>query len=1138
MSQFAFLQREWSAVYEAASKAEAAVHADPRTACFYARRALELAVSWAYKFDPGLKLPYQDNLSALIHEPSFKQTAGEAVFSKARVINTLGNRAVHSHRAVPEADALAAVRELFHVSYWFARTYGRVGRPAPGLAFNPAALPRAARAAKQTAEQLQALEARLRERDESLATLLADKAALDEELKRLRAEVAKARQAAAAQPDTHDYSEAQTRDYFIDLLLKEAGWALDQPRDREFEVSGMPNQEGKGFVDYVLWGDDGKPLGLVEAKRTRRDARVGQQQAKLYADSLERQFGRRPVIFYSNGYEHWIWDDTRYPPRRVQGFYKKPELELLIQRRETRRPLADARISSTIVERHYQTRSIRRVAEAFERDRDRKALLVMATGAGKTRTVIALCDLLMRCNWVKRVLFLADRVALVNQAVNAFKRHLPDASPVNLVTEKDAEGRVFVSTYPTMMGLIDETPDGQRRFGAGHFDLVIIDEAHRSVFQKYRAIFDYFDSFLVGLTATPKDEVDRNTYGLFDLEDGVPTDAYSLEEAVRDGYLVPPQAVSVPLKFQREGIKYDELSEEEKDQWDALEWDEEGNVPSRVEAEAVNKWLFNQDTVDKVLEHLMTRGVKVAGGDRLGKTIVFAKNQEHANFIAERFDVNYPHMAGHFARVITFKTEYAQNLIENFSNREKAPHIAISVDMLDTGIDIPEAVNLVFFKLVRSKTKFWQMVGRGTRLCPDLFGPGLHKEFFYLFDYCQNLEYFSQDIPATEGTVDPSLSKRLFNGRLELIGALDKEEATEARAKVQEQQPPPPGYPESNAEVRAQVAALLHNEVTAMNLDNFVVRAHRRTVEKYAKAEAWIRLPPEARSELSHEVAGLPTELDPENEEAKRFDLLALNLQLALLRAEPGFERLRDRVKEIAGLLEEKSAIPMVREQMALIQDVQTDEWWQDVTVPMLEVMRRRLRNLVQLIDKRQRRPVYTDFEDLLGAEAGISLPGFATGTDRSKFVAKARAFLRQHLDHLVIAKLRMNRPLTASDLAELERILAESGVGDPDDIRRAADASHGLGLFVRSLIGMDRGAAKDALAGFIGGKALSANQLEFVNLVVDHLTEHGVMQPARLYESPFTDLTPRGPDGLFNPQELDRLIQALDAVRATAVAA
>jgi len=1136
MPQFSFLQTEWPAIFEASTKAETAVHPDPRTACFYARRALELTVAWLYKHDSSLRLPYQDNLSALIHEPTFKALVGEAIFSKARIITRLGNQAVHSPKPIQQLDALAAVRELFHVGYWLARTYAREARPEPGLAFSPEALPIVAPLPKQTLSQLQRLETELRERDEKLSVLLADKSVLDEELKRLRAEVTDARKAAQSQPDTHDYSEAKTRDYFIDLLLNEAGWPLDQERDREYPVTGMPNNQGTGFVDYVLWGDDGKPLALVEAKRTRRDPRAGEQQAKLYANCLEEEFGRRPVIFYSNGYESWLWDDASHHPRRVQGFYKKDELELLIQRRASRKPLAQAEIDGAIVGRYYQTRAIRRISESFEHDNDRKALLVMATGSGKTRTVIALCDLLMRCNWVKRTLFLSDRVALVNQAVGAFKTFLPDAAPVNLVTEKYTEGRLFVSTYPTMMGLIDESRDGKRRFGVGHFDLIVIDEAHRSVFQKYRAIFEYFDSLLVGLTATPKDEVDRNTYDLFDLENGVPTDAYSLDEAVNDRFLVPARAVSVPLKFQREGIRYADLSEEEKDQWDALEWDEDGSTPDRIEAEGVNKWLFNKDTVDKVLAHLMTRGLKVAGGDRLGKTIMFAKNQAHAEFIAERFNVHYPRFKGEFARTITFKTEYAQSLIDSFSNKEKAPHIAISVDMLDTGIDVPEVVNLVFFKLVRSKTKFWQMLGRGTRLCPDLFAPGEDKQFFQIFDYCRNLEFFSLDPEATDGTSGASLGKRLFTARLELIGELDKKLLTGSPERAKE----PPvsfGVALTDGEMRCELTSLLHSEVSAMNLNNFVVRPQRRLVEKYAEPEAWASLTKAEFTELAQNVAGLPAELDPEPEEAKRFDLLILNLQLALFRSEPSFERLAEQVKAICGLLEEKENIPMVREQMPLIQDVQTDEWWQDVTVPMLELVRKRLRSLVRLIEKKHRKPIYTDFEDEIGNETGVELPGFTVARDFEKFRAKARAFLREHQDHIAIHKLRMNKSLTATDLEELERMLVQSGIGGREDIARAKEESQGLGLFVRSLVGLDREAAKEALAVFLAGKTLAANQIEFLNLIVNHLTEHGVMNAGLLYESPFTDLSPQGPDGLFTSPQVDELMSLLEDVYSHAVA-
>jgi type I restriction enzyme R subunit len=1118
-SNFSFLQTEWPQLFAEGQKAEALVVPDPRTACFYARRTLELAVAWLYKSDSALKLPYQDNLSALIHEPTFKASVGQKIFIKAKLIKDLGNLAAHSHRPLQQLDSMTAVRELFHICFWLARTYGKASKPADGLTFDPLLLPKTSPVPPQTLAQLQQLESQLAEKDTKLTELLTGKAALDAELERLRAEIAAIKKQNAEKPDTHNYSEAETRDYFIDLLLKEAGWPLDKKQDREYPVTGMPNEKGEGFVDYVLWGDDGKPLGLVEAKRTKRDARVGQQQAKLYADCLEKQFGQRPIIFYSNGYEHWIWDDQNYPPRSVQGFYAKDELERLIQRRTTRSSLGVAEIDESIVERFYQQRAIRRIGEAFEKDQERKALVVMATGAGKTRTVIALCDLMMRCNWVKRVLFLADRVALVRQTTNVFKTQLPSAAAVNVLEhpEQIAEARVLVSTYPTMLRLIDETKDGRRGFGPGHFDLVIIDEAHRSVYQKYRAIFEYFDSFLVGLTATPKDEVDHNTYGLFDLEDGIPTDAYGLEEAVKDRFLVPPKAVSVPLKFQREGMKYDRLTDEEKERWDAIEWDEDGNIPRTIEPEALNRWLFNEDTVDKVLAHLMTRGMKVADGDRLGKTIVFAKNHDHAQFIAERFDANYPRYAGHFARVIDFQTEYVQSLIDNFSAETKAPHIAISVDMLDTGVDIPEIVNLVFFKMVRSKTKFWQMVGRGTRLRPNLFGLGKNKREFWIFDYCQNLEFFSQNPETVAGSGSESLTKKLFSSRVELIAELDKQKD-----------------PEGKDNLRKDVAARLRQEVEQMNVNNFIVRPKRKLVEKYADGKAWDTLGLEERNELVGDVAGLPSELVDDDQEAKQFDLLMLRLQLSLLRHEKSFTRWSKDVREVANALNEKASIPMVRAELELIIEVQTDEYWQDITTSMLEDVRKRLRSLVKFIEKTKRSTIYADFTDSMGEETEIELPGFDSGHNVERFAEKTQQFLKARENDPTIHRLRFNERLTKKDLEALEKMLVEAGAGTAEYLGKVRSGS-GLGLLVRSLVGLDREAAKRAFDGFLAGKSLTANQIQFVNLIVDYLTQSGWMHAAQLYESPFTDFSPKGVEGVFSPEQTAQLVGVLDEIRATA---
>ena len=741
--------------------------------------------------------------------------------------------------------------------------------------------------------------------------------------------------------------------------------------------------------------------------------------------------------------------------------------------------MAQLEIKAAIAERYYQTRAIRKVAERLERDKQRRGLLVMATGSGKTRTIIALCDLMMRAGWVKRVLFLADRVALVKQAVNAFKMHLPNTPPVNLVTEKNDDGRVYVSTYPTMMNLIDDKrDDGTRRFGPGYFDLIIVDEAHRSIYQKYGAIFDYFDSFLVGLTATPKDEVDRNTYRLFQLEDGVPTDEYSLEDAIKDKFLVPPRPISVPVKFVREGIRYNELSEQEKDQWDALEWDEERDaVPDEVHAAAINSWLFNKDTVDKVLQRLMMKGQKDKENDLPGKTIVFAKNHDHAEFIVKRFDANYPHLAGKFARVVDFKIEYVQNLIEQFSVPDKMPMIAVSVDMLDTGIDIPEVVNLVFFKMVRSKTKFWQMVGRGTRLRPELWGPGKDKKFFTIFDFCQNLEYFSQDPGTIEGSAGESLNAKLFVSRAELMTAIDAlRSRQDDRVKS-----------EDDARLRADLADRLQAEVAAMSLENFLVRPHRRLVERYAASEAWATLTDDERIEIEKSLAGLPSAIPPDNLEAKQFDLLMLRMQLTLLRGEPGFETLRTKVEDIARLLEEQASIPVVAAKLPLIQEVQSSLFWEGIEVLNLERARKGLRDLVQFIERRKRAIVVSDFVDEIGDGLIFDIGGLSVGVDLERFRDKALHFLKKHENDIALHKLRFNEPLTAEDLVALEAIFLAEG-STREEIEEAKRQSDGLGLFVRSLVGLDREAAKNVLSAFVARRVLSPTQIEFANLIVNHL--------------------------------------------------
>ncbi|MEV5592911.1 DEAD/DEAH box helicase family protein [Streptomyces sp. NPDC052496] len=1150
VSNFDFLKASWPAFYQEARQAERFAHADPRASCFYSRRALELAVHWMYANDTSsLREPYRRDLAAHLHEASFKRLVGPAVATKMDLVRRLGNDAVHKAAPVPTATAFSALRELFHSLYWVARTYAARPelRPASALDFDTAAVPRPlspqARLKKQAElkAEAEADARRYKQQAEELKQALTENAARAREIVELRAQIEAAKQANSQIQDTHDYDEQATRDAFIDLLLKEAGWTVGATDcTTEHAITGMQTESGNGRADYVLWSDDGKPIAVVEAKRTRRDPRDGQQQAKLYADALEAAHNRRPVIFFTNGYETHIWDDgLGYPPRQISGFLTKEQLLWHIQQRALRRSLSTYPTDLSIAGRPYQLRAIKRVGETYDRERMRQALLVMATGTGKTRTTVALVDQLSKAGWVKNVLFLADREALVIQAMKAFKEHLPNTPVASLLDDKNASARVFVSTYQTMIRQIDLTDSaGRRRFGPGHFDLIVIDEAHRSVYAKYGEIFNYFDSLLLGLTATPKDEIDRNTYRLFQLENGVPTDSYGLDEAVVDGYLVPPRAVKVPLRIMERGIQYAELSEEERAEWDAKEWTEDGQVPDAVGRNDINKYVFNEDTVDKMLEVLVTKGHRVEGGDRLGKTIIFAKSNEHARFIEARYNANYPQGAGHTARVITYKETYRQSLIEDFSNPAKEPDIAISVDMLDTGIDVPEVVNLVFAKAVFSRTKFWQMIGRGTRLRPALFGPdqtdpGHAKKDFRVFDFCGNIDFFNSEIDSSEGRQTVSLAERLLAAQLDLLRSLDRRHQPDPARDGG-----PDGISTEHA-VRWAFAHRLNGVINGMSPDNFLVRPHRRAVEVYADFTTWHRIDDDAEAEIREKLIKLPSTYDPDaddqREDAKRFDLIAFRLQLAALEGGKEYGKLRTKITEIAENLLDKVNIPAVAEQAALLEALAGDEWWQDATLPLLEDMRRRVRSLASLVDtKAKRKIVYTDFEDELGEITEAELRGLPVGTDEQRFRQKARAYLLRHGDHPSVHKLRHAEQVTSEDLTALEEVFLAEGIASPEDLDEVRGGT-GLGPFLRGLCGLNPQAAQQAFAGFIGEGRLTPRQADFVMLIIDVVVRRGFLDNKDLYEGPFLDRAPGGPDDLFDDEQVDDLFAVFLNLRRTA---
>ncbi len=1067
MNNFDYLKNNpaYSDFASAAIEAEESISISPATCAILARRALELAVRFVYSYDSDLLLPYQDNISSLIHEDTFRNIIEPRLFPMLRYTIHLGNVAVHTNNNIKRDEAVIALRDLYEFCDWIDYSYSEDYKE---KTFDESLLPTGDEK-RVRSEELRELYQNLSSKDKKLEDVLRE----NEELRRKMAEERKAH-TRTRNFNVDSISEAETRKHYIDVALAEAGWIINNNCTVEEEVSGMPNPSGVGYVDYVLWGKDNLPLAVVEAKKASVDPMVGSQQAKLYADCLQNKYDQRPLIFTTNGFEFYYTNDyMNYPKREVSGFLTQEELQLEVDRRKSRISLDRIEIKDEITNRPYQKEAVTAVCDAIG-SKHRKMLLVQATGSGKTRVSISIVDVLRRHNYVKNILFLADRTALVKQAKNNYSNLLPDLSLCNLLDNKDdpASSRMIFSTYPTMMNAIDEKKNefGERLFGPGHFDLIICDEVHRSIYRKYQAIFEYFDAMLLGMTATPKNEIDKNTYGIFDLERGVPTFAYELDKAVEEGYLVNYSTLEYKSKIMETGIHYDELSDEEKEEYEKTFEDDE-MVGDDISSEAVNTWLFNKDTIDKVLNELMEKGLKIEGGDKLGKTIIFAKNSRHAEAIVERFNKLYPEVGGDFIKQIDYSIKYCDTLIDDFSIKEKMPQIAVSVDMLDTGIDIPEILNLVFFKKVRSYSKFWQMIGRGTRLCKDLFGEGIDKERFLIFDFCNNFEFFRVNKNGAENGIQASLSEKTYTTKAMICREL------QAAKYIND---------EKYVNYRNDLVEDMTKSVIELNDNSFIVKKQYRYVETYRNRKAWDHLETVEISDIKEHIAPI-VKPKKDNELARRFDYLLYSIQLGVLQSK-NVQQTVELVVTAAVLLTEKYSIPQVAAQRPIIEKVKTQEFWDGATIADLEQVREALRDLIQYIDKRKRKIYYTDFEDQMSeGEEGQPL---YTSNELKNYRKKVEYYLKAHEDNLSVYKLRNNKRLNETDMKELERILwTELGSRD-DYIKEYGDTP--IGILVRKIVGVDRNALNEAFSAFLSDEKLNINQIRFVNLIIDYIVENG----------------------------------------------
>lgn len=897
-------------------------------------------------------------------------------------------------------------------------------------------------------------------------------------------------------------TEAETRRIYIDLYLSEVGWDVLSPTGKttlpdgtvvdsgivfpgkaccEIPVKGMPNKSKVGFCDYVLYGKDGKPLAIVEAKKTSVDASVGSQQVKLYGECMEAEYGYIPVLYYTNGYEIYVVDGT-YPARKVMAFHTMEELEYMLQKRG-RNDITDLTIDDSISGRPYQKMAITSICERFN-EKQRRGLIVMATGTGKTRVSISLVDVLLRNKWIKNVLFLADRTSLVEQAFKNFKKILPKMSYCVLSDKKLADepnARITFSTHQTMINYIDAKDKG---FTSARYDLIIIDEAHRSIFNKFGSIFKYFDCLLVGLTATPKEEVDANTYELFNCESGEPNFAYSLEEAIKEKYLVPYKVESKTTKLLSQGIKYSDLSDDDKEKVEHIIDDVDSDFV--IPKETLFKIFYNEGTCKRVLEDLMENGLRVDAGQKVGKTIIFAYNHHHAELIVKTFKKLYPIYGDNYCQLIDDKVKYANTLIAKFEEEDDF-RIAVSVDMLDTGIDVPSVLNLVFFKPVRSKIKFVQMIGRGTRLCPKLID-GRDKKYFLIFDYCGNFEYFGEHPEGASNKNGKSLTQRLFDLRLDILVELQKYE--------HQSNPMHKAYYE---ELKPQ----LYNKVVNIKQNGsfkIAVREEMAYVDKFADYERWMSLSILESKEMQIHLSKL---IDSDLNQPKgslSFDYKMFMAELSVLANGSICDANRQvsQIRKISRILLDTATIPAVIEKSETLKTLLSVEFWENPSIDKLEQYRSEVRELMQFL------PSNHETADIDGGDEIIDTPYTGEGfIDIRTYREKVIDYLAEHTDNATIRKIHNLEPIDSDDVKELERILWNE-LGTVEDYKKSTDIDN-LAVFIRSIVGIEQVVINEKFGEFLIGNKLNSQQQEFVKQIIDYVRENGDIKAEDLIEkSPF----------------------------------